>query len=1156
MALIDAAAPASRLRAVEILSGIDLVVRLPELQQASDRMAGLRTSCVVSGYPGSPLGGVDLALVRRGAANVEHVPAVNEELAAAVVWGSQQRNLMDLGPAEGVIGMWYGKSPGIDRSGDVLKHANSMGTACNGGVVVVVGDDPAAKSSSIPNDTRAAFFDAQMPVLVPADLGDLVQLGLHGFALSRFSGLWVGLKVVTDLADGLAALNLDELGVDPVLPGVLVDGMPWRHVQIPTVNNTVSVQQERDILTGRLEAARAYARANRLNRVTHDCDDAWLGIVAAGRAYGDVLRALEIVGLRAEDLAEAGIRVLKIGMPYPLEPTVVRSFASGLEEILVVEEKRPFLELFVRDVLYGAPEHPPVVGKHDRDGRAVVPVEGDLTVERLVPVLRARLEAKGLGIVQRAAPVGSDVTAPDLAGEPSARRMPAFCSGCPHNRSTAGPPGAILGGGVGCHSIIYLEDRHRDDLILPLTPMGAEGVPWIGASPFTQAGHIFQNLGDGTFAHSGTLAVRACVTAGVNITFKLLYNAAVAMTGAQPVAGGTGVPELTRELEALGVRQIIVCADDPGKYPSDARFAPGVRVWPRERLSEAERVLAGVSGVTALVYDQRCAAESRRLWKRGRLAEPLTRVVINEAVCEGCGDCQRKSNCLSVVPVATPLGRKTQVHQASCNHDLTCLEGDCPSFLSVTVPSAGTRKTTRPVPPAPMTPAPPSQAQRRETLSVYLVGIGGTGVVTANRILAAAASAEGWAVTGLDQTGLSQKAGAVVSHLKASRGREPLTNSVGEGECDLLLAFDPLAATEPRHLRRLDPERSLAVVSANVTPTLSMSRDPDHPLPSAAALRERIARSARATIAVDAEGLSQALFDDHLPANLITIGAAVQAGFLPLAPESIERAIGGLGSAAEVNVAAFRWGRAVGHDPSVAEPPLRAVAAPSVPAPGRAATARARRWLSRFDLPAAVSETAGWCAADLADYQDGALAERYLSVVARASAAERAVDPTSDAFAGSVAASLYKLMAYKDEYEVARLHLQRSFRSWVSREHPEAKVRFLLQPPALRALGLRRKIAVPAEVAVPAFRVLRAMRRVRGTRLDVFGRSEVRRLERELVEEYAALAIDLAGRLTQANLARCVEIARLPDVVRGYEQIKLTGIEEYRRRLAGALAAL
>ncbi len=1159
-----------------LLTGIEAIASLLQLQQRVDAERGLRVGGVVSGYPGSPLGGVDLALHRREAelreAGIEHVPGLNEELAAAVVWGSQQRHLMDTDRVDGVVGLWYGKSPGIDRSGDVLKHANSMGTAENGGVLVVVGDDPGAKSSSIPNDTRGAFFDAQIPVLVPSTVEEIVTLGLHGIALSRFSGLWCGLKVLTDLADGLVATDVDELIPKPVLPEVLVDGERWEHRQMGTLSNVVSVDQEHEILNGRLEAVRRYVAANGLNRVTVEAPGAKHGIVASGRAHADLLEALGGLGLDSTAaLADAGIRVLEVRAPYPLEPNTVRDFAAGLEEILVVEEKRELLETLVRDALYGGPHRPQVLGKRDGGGRTLIPSEGDLTTDRLVAALHPYLSAQGIATRERAqlaASPGRPVELPLAAAVPRPR-VPAFCSGCPHNRSTASAPdGALIGGGVGCHAIVYLEDRHADDTVLPLTPMGAEGVPWIGTAPFARADHLFQNLGDGTFNHSGTLAVRASVAAGVDITFKLLYNSAVAMTGGQDVAGDSGVPALSRELEALGVVRTIVVADDPKRYRWRRwrrGLARGVEVRGRERLAETESELAQISGVTVLLYDQRCAAEARRLWKRGRIAEPRTRAVINKAVCEGCGDCQKKSNCLSVVPVDTLLGRKTEIHQPSCNHDLTCLEGDCPSFVTVVEPAAAEGSKPKPAA-ADSWPEPPEDLpERREPaaadrFSLFLTGIGGTGVVTASRLLADAARRDGWQVRAMDQTGLSQKAGAVTSHVRAGRESLPPTNSVSAGGADVLLAFDPLTAVQPANLARLDPERTAALVVTEASPTITTITDPFAVPADVGAMSATIAGRARAVENFDADGFSAELFDDHMPANVLSIGAAWQAGFLPISAEAIEAAISS-GRAPERNLAAFRWGRALWAAPDLAAQIARPTEPFMVAGHGERAQRVGGTLLAEADLQAATREAAAWRVADLVEYQDSRLARRYLGVVSAAAAAERAAGVDS-VFSVAVAEGLYKLMAYKDEYEVARLHLDSGFRRELAAEHPGARVSFRLQPPLFRALGLKRKIGIPPLLARPMFRLLRAGRRLRGTAFDPFGWAHVRRVERELVEEYVAEVAEL-GELLAATQARggsdrdpaefaerCAEIAALPDLVRGYEEIKLDNVADYRQRLA------
>jgi indolepyruvate ferredoxin oxidoreductase len=1145
-----------------LLSGVDAIVQIPIVQHRLDAAEGLRTATVISGYPGSPLGTLDLALNRQGSAlaenDITHVPGVNEELAAATVWGSQQRSIMTASEFAGVVGIWYGKSPGVDRCGDVFKHANSMGSARNGGVLVVAGDDPSAKSSTLPNDSRGAFFDAQIPVLAPATVDEILRFGLLGIALSRYSGLWTGLKVVTNLADGFVSASMDELTGSPVMPRLQIGGRLFEHVQLPVVNNIVSIQQEDEILNGRIEAAKAFALANGLNRVSHPARDAWLGIAAAGKTHADVVQALADLGLREHELHARGIRIFKIGMPYPLEPVAVRDFAEGLEEILVIEEKRPLVEMFMRDVLYDAGAHPKIIGKRDAEGRILVPGDGELTPERLRPILGAVLGRRIDGLDPRPAAGAAIRAAPDfdllelpLAEGPPPARTPAFCSGCPHNRSTLGPEGkAVIGSGVGCHAMIFIDERHygngRDHTILPLTPMGAEGVMWIGAHRFADTNHMFQNLGDGTLAHSGSLAVRACVAAGVNITFKILYNRAVAMTGGQDVAGTTSVPALTRELEAMGVKRVIVVADEPKRYGRAPRWADGVDVWHRDRLPDAELELAAVEGVTALVYDQRCAAEARRLRKRGKLATPKTRVVINEAVCEGCGDCQVKSNCLSVQPVDTPLGRKTQIHQSSCNQDLTCLDGDCPSFVTVDATSVAERRdAVTPVDPPAELPDPVSRAAHA-TFDAYMVGVGGTGVVSVNRLLGATAIKEGWAVAGLDQTGLSQKGGSVVSHLRVARGPVQPVSTVPAGGSDVYFAFDALAAAEQKHLDRVSVERTLAVVSSKVSPTANVITQPLRRMPAASRLEAPIARAAQRTESFDAEGICEALLGDHMPAHVFLIGVAYQEGGLPFSAESIEQTISeGVGAAN--NLRAFRWGRAAVVDP---ESVLDAVAderprASSQREPSEAADRIGAGLLAGAELAPETLAVLDWRLRDLVDYQNRATAERYLAVVQRVADAEReATGGTRTEFSQAAARYLYKLTAYKDEYEVARLHLDGAFTEQLQAEFPSAKVAFRLHPPLLRAMGLTHKLAIPSWLVKPLFRTLRASRRVRGTALDPFGYAHVRRVERRLIREYVRTLEELLPVLG-SDYETAVAIASLPEIVRGYEDVKLRGVAAY-----------
>ena len=696
----------------QILSGVDTLVRLLLLRHDLDERDGLTTATMVSGYPGSPLGAFDLALDGLGGDTlakhrIVHRPGLNEELAAATVWGSQMGAVIPYDGVDGVAGAWYGKGPGLDRCGDVLKHANSMGTGPNGGAVMFCGDDPMAKSSTLACDSQYTFEDACVPVLYPGDQQDVLDLGIHAFRMSRYAGSWVGLKIVTSVADGIGTVDPDPGRHVPADPGdVVIDGRPWHHQPLATLGPHAVPDQEALVMVRRLAAAQAYARANGIDRVAGAPARARLGLVCAGKTYFDVLEAH-----RLDELAAAGIRVLKLGMTYPLVTGTVLEFAASADELVVIEEKRPFIETQLRAILHEHRSGVPVLGKRDRSGQPLASSVGELDpravagiLARVAPALTRRPAAVALSSERAGGPAsGSPCPALPLIQLPG--RPPGYCSGCPHNRSTVVPDGALAGGGVGCHGIMYFEARQAGTRSLPPPPMGAEGVPWLGLSPFVAEPHVIQNLGDGTLSHSGTLAIRASVAAGADITFKILYNAAVAMTGGQEVTGLMDVPALTRALDAEGVKKVVVCAEDPGHYGRRARWAPGTEVRGRDRLPEVQERLRHVPGVTVIIYDQRCAAQTRRLRKRGQLAEPPRRVVINEAVCEGCGDCGVKSNCLSVLPLETEFGDKRQIHDASCNRDYTCLEGDCPSFVTIT-PRHPIRHTSprKPVPARPSLP--------------------------------------------------------------------------------------------------------------------------------------------------------------------------------------------------------------------------------------------------------------------------------------------------------------------------------------------------------------------------------------------------------------------------------------------------------------------
>ncbi|NDJ35636.1 MAG: indolepyruvate ferredoxin oxidoreductase family protein, partial [Chloroflexi bacterium] len=771
-----------------VLTGLQALVRLPLDQHRADRRAGLNTATLITGYRGSPVAGLDMLFEQQADLLREHqavfMPGVNEDLAATAVFGSQIANTFPDPRYDGVLGMWYGKAPGVDRSGDVFKHGNFAGVGRYGGVLAVAGDDPIAKSSTLPSQSELALYDAQMPILYPGDIQEVIELGRYGFELSRYSGTWVGFKIVTDIADGFGTAQVRVLD-DIVRPEFEFAGRPWQPTQDTRLVAPYSLQLEYELAEGRLEAARRFAAANNLNHIATSTGDDWLGIVAAGKTYYDLREALDSVGLHDDELNRRGIRLLKISMPFPLDPQTVRYFARGLDQILVIEEKRSFIEMFIRDILYNEPERPLVLGKRDENGQPLVRADDELDVDQITQILINRLapilpEAM---YAHRAAQLASQPV--DLPMATDLSRSPYFCSGCPHNRSTVLPEGSIAGGGIGCHGMVHTMERNH----VGITHMGGEGVQWVGAAPFSGMGHMFQNLGDGTLAHSGYLAIRQAVAAGTNITYKILYNEAVAMTGAQPVDGNMPVPELTRALHAEGVKRIIVCADDPEKYPPGTMWAPDVTVWHRDKLDEAQLLLRDEPGVTVLIYDQPCAADLRRKRRRGQVEDPPVRVFINEAVCEGCGDCGVKSNCLSVVPVETEFGRKTQIHQASCNKDYTCLEGDCPSFITVT-PAEGYQK------PKPRIEVnisaeelPEPERLVGESANLFMVGIGGTGVVTVNQILGTAAHLEGKTVRNLDQTGLSQKGGPVLSHIKISTAPQAMSSKIGTGAADAYLCL-------------------------------------------------------------------------------------------------------------------------------------------------------------------------------------------------------------------------------------------------------------------------------------------------------------------------------------------------------------------------------
>ncbi|MGH3950471.1 MAG: indolepyruvate ferredoxin oxidoreductase family protein [Pseudonocardiaceae bacterium] len=1126
-----------------LLSGIHALVRLTLEQRKLDAARGMNTGVYVSGYQGSPLGGVDTAMQKAArhldAAGVVFQPGVNEELAATAVAGTQLLGQLPGRRLDGVTGFWYGKNPGLDRAADAIRHGNVSGTAALGGAVAWIGDDPACKSSTLPSSCEPMCRSLGMPLLAPGTIGEIIEFGLHAVALSRSSGLWTGLKIVADVADASATVDLDGLREGIPLPDTADRGAP------PVLLPPASLAAEADLLTARIARGTAYARAARLNRITFDSHRPRFGVMAAGAGYQAVLRALDDLGIDSAAMDALGFRLIRIGMPWPLDASDLRTLVDGLEEVLVVEDKLSFMEGQLKEALYRTTSAPLVTGREDDAGRQLLPVRGTIGAGEVTRALLKRLPAATLP--ERVRFRARAITTPpriDLPVLPS--RTPFFCSGCPHNTSTKADDGKLVGLGIGCHIMAAFDEGNRGTLIG--TPqMGGEGSQWLGLAPFTDDQHFTQNLGDGTFYHSGSLAIRAAVAADARITYKLLYNDAVAMTGGQQPEGKLDVPTLTRWFALEGVRQIIVTTDDVKAYRG-VRLDPIAEVRHRDHLDAAQRELAAVDGVTVLLHDDRCAVAERRLRKRGDLPRPTERVWINERVCEGCGDCGAQSTCLSVQPVDTEFGRKTRIHQSSCSQDFSCLKGDCPSFVLVE-PSKKARPTVQP----PMRLAEPDRRFGADDVLVRMPGVGGTGVVTVSQILQMAAHLDGLHATGLEQTGLAQKGGPVLSDLRISK--EPLSGSVRASatSADLLLGFDLLGASAVDTLRVADPGRTVAVLNTATVPTAAMVTDPSREPASRAeglARIERVTDAAR-NFSLDAQELAERLFDDHMPANLLLIGAAYQHGCLPMRAEAIEEAIRLNGAAVEVSLAAFRWGRAAVVDPeTVAAFGKVAATAPRVERDTQrivASTGTTGRL--RDVLQTRVNELIG--------YSGEAYAQRYARQVARVAAAEAdrtgAVElPISVAFAEG----LYKLMAYKDEYEVARLHLDGVERARRDAEFGrKAKVTILLHPPLLRALGLKRKLRFGVWI-LPIFRLLHAARGLRGTALDPFGYAELRKVERALIAEYETM-IDRGLSVLEADNADAVaRLAALPGLVRGYEEIKLRTVAKFRAesvRLLGEL---
>jgi len=1131
------------------MTGTQALIRLMMLQRERDRAAGLNTAGFVSGYRGSPLGGLDQALWRAqkhlDSHHIKFQPGVNEDLAATAVWGTQQVGMFPGARYDGVFGMWYGKGPGVDRCGDVFKHANAAGTSKHGGVLVLAGDDHAAKSSTLPHQSEHIFKACLIPVLNPSSVQDYLDLGLHGYAMSRFSGCWIAFKCVTDVVESGASV---EVGLERIKIKYPEFAMPPGGLNIRWPD--AILEQEARILDYKVYAAIAYARANGLDRIVYDTSKPRLGIATTGKSFGDVMQALADLGIDEHVARDIGLRVYKVGMSWPLEPQGARRFAEGLEEILVVEEKRQVIEYQIKEELYtweAGKRAPRVVGKFDDNGewsRA----EGQPAGSWLLPAhyehspaMVARAIAQRLLKLKMDAALGSqfrerlaflDFKEKALAKpRVTAIRQPYFCSGCPHNTSTRVPEGSRATAGIGCHFMAVWMDRST----ATFTHMGGEGAPWIGQAPFTDEKHIFANLGDGTYFHSGLLAIRAAVAAKVTMTYKILYNDAVAMTGGQHHDGPLDPAMISRQIAAEGVKPVVVVTDEPEKYPAGTNWAPGVTVRHRDDLDAVQKELREIQGVSALIYDQTCASEKRRRRKRGAYPDPAIRAVINERVCEGCGDCSVKSNCLSVEPLETELGRKRAINQSSCNKDYSCVKGFCPSFVTVEGGRLKKGKSSAVSTEESFALKEPELPDLNSPYGILVTGIGGTGVITIGQIIGVAAHLEGKGVSVLDMSGLAQKYGAVMSHVQVAADPGGLHAArLDTGGARLVIGCDLVVTASTDAIAKMAASGTRALVNASVTPTADFVRNPNWRLPGSDLQRD-IADACKESVLVAATEIASGLMGDAIATNMFMLGYAYQRGWVPLGAGSLERAIELNGVAVEFNKKSFVWGRRAAVDLER----VRRIATPAEVIP-------IDQHFSRN-----LDELLERRTKLLAEYQNAAYAEKYRALVLRAKEIESR-KTNSSSLSEAVARYYAKLLAYKDEYEVARLHADGEFaRKLEGMFEGDYRVVYHLAPPLLARVdpltGEPRKMRFGAWMR-PVFKVLAALKGLRGTPLDPFGYTRERRLERALIAQYEQTVEQLLAGLTPQNHVLAVQIASLPEDIRGFGHIKLRNIEAAARK--------
>ncbi len=1133
----------------QILTGTQAIVRLALMQHVRDQQAGLNTAGYVTGYRGSPIAALEGAFLRARSIldphNIRFHPGLNEDLAATALWGSQQAELRGEGKYDGVFGIWYGKGPGVDRTGDVFRHANHAGTSRHGGVLALLGDDHTCESSTSAHQSEFAMVDAMIPVLNPAGVQEILDYGLLGFALSRYAGVWVALKCVKDNIESTATVDGRTDRVKVVIPSEDEFRMPPDGLNIGL--NDQPLAKEARLHDFKLPAILAFARANKLDRIVTSGGSApKLGIITTGKSYLDVRQAFDELGIDEVKANELGIRLYKVGMVWPLEPRGVADFANGLDTIMVGEEKRSLIETQVKEQLFASPNRPRVTGKKNENEQSLFPAKGALEPTDVAIAVGERLIRWNLGGETLKAKVaelkqlkGNRPSVPEAF-----LRTPYFCAGCPHNSSTVVPEGMRAYAGIGCHYMAQWMDRSTEGF----TQMGGEGANWIGEAPFSKRNHVFQNLGDGTYLHSGSLAIRAALAAGTNITFKVLYNDAVAMSGGQKLDGGAGVPQIARQLLAEGVRRVEVVSDEPDKYKGSYGLPSGVTAHHRRELMAVQKLLAETDGVTALIYDQTCAAEKRRRRKRGAFPDPDKRIFINPEVCEGCGDCGKKSNCVAVVPHETELGRKRAIDQSACNKDFSCIEGFCPSFVMLhgakVKKSKGAASSTGRLDELAASLPEPASPSLDGPYSMLVTGVGGTGVVTISAVLGQAAHIEGKGFGSIEMTGLAQKGGAVACHMRVARTAEEIhAIRIGVANADLVLGGDLVVTASNKILETMRPDETAVVVSTHEMITGDFTRNPKLVVPGdrlLQAIAERVRKGALYTF--DAYEYAVKLFGDSIASNMFLLGYAYQLGYVPIGAAAIEQAIVLNGAAVDMNRSAFRLGRLAAYDKTAVDNVAKPVD-------------------QHVRQPETLDGLVAFRARQLAAYQDEELASHYRAKVAWIADVEKEKAPGRSGLAMVVARAYHKLLAYKDEYEVARLFADGAFQRQVNEQFEGVRaMEFYLAPPILsrfyrdKATGHPRKIRLGGWM-LPVFRLLAKGKKLRGTKWDVFGYSGERKLERQMIADYERLLDNIAARLDGGNHGIAVALAELPLEIKGFGHVKLANYKAAKGREAELLQA-